>query len=388
MRGEVNLSDCGVRKIVDWQRQLKTLRQRKIYGGYLEQRPHRFATLDAMRGIAALNVVIMHLRTGAHPEFVDGLHAPLAVDFFFMLSGFVLTLAYQRRLSAGWPTGAFLRVRLIRLYPLYALGLALGLMAAWRLSMVGHLPASVWCNRIALSILVLPTMTGSGPAFLFNAPSWSLCMELIANVFHGQFLRRGVAVTRVVFALSGAVMVWVLVRVGMVYVGMGANSVLYGIPRVLFSYCFGMLLFHYWERGTMRPKVPPVVLGLVLLASLVVPAIGRAEPWYEAFVIVVVFPWLLLAGASSELAPKYWATANFLGLTSYAVYILHEPLMLIWAPLMNRLGWHGAVMDTAWGVPCLLLVYLVAWLADRFYDGPVRAFLQRKLATERGTRLA
>jgi peptidoglycan/LPS O-acetylase OafA/YrhL len=85
----------------------------------------RFTLLDALRGIAALVVVQFHL----HELFGRLIfpHGYLAVDFFFMLSGFVLRFAYQQRLDTGWSLSRFLRVRLIRLYPLYLLGLLLGL---------------------------------------------------------------------------------------------------------------------------------------------------------------------------------------------------------------------------------------------------------------------
>lgn len=75
-----------------------------------------FVTLDALRGIAAIAVVTFHF----HEYFFQYTnHGYLAVHFFYMLSGFVLSYAYQQRLDAGWKCAAFLKTRLIRLYPMF-----------------------------------------------------------------------------------------------------------------------------------------------------------------------------------------------------------------------------------------------------------------------------
>lgn len=83
----------------------------------------RFVTLDAMRGIAALVVV------GRHFTDASGGHAAqfsyLAVDVFFLLSGFVLSLSYRRRFDAGMSAAEFMKLRVIRLYPLYFVGISL-----------------------------------------------------------------------------------------------------------------------------------------------------------------------------------------------------------------------------------------------------------------------
>ena len=89
---------------------------------------NRYITLDAMRGIAALFVVARHfsgLRGAADPQF-----SFLAVDLFFLLSGFVLSFSYDERIAAGMSPAAFLMKRIIRLYPLYFLGIALGIAIA------------------------------------------------------------------------------------------------------------------------------------------------------------------------------------------------------------------------------------------------------------------
>ena len=78
---------------------------------------HVYATLDGIRGIAAALVAMRH--AGALFPGWDFPNSGLAVDLFFVISGFVVASAYDRRLADGLTLGAFMRIRLIRLYPLY-----------------------------------------------------------------------------------------------------------------------------------------------------------------------------------------------------------------------------------------------------------------------------
>ena len=148
---------------------------------------HKLLALDALRGVAACTVVLFH-RASRMP-FPKGY---LAVDFFFMLSGFVLTFAYQEKLDGGWSTRDFLATRIARLYPLYLLGFVLGLLVALSDPAI-HFGPQGWVSAIP-NLLLLPAWVGphSKPphAFPYNIPAWSLFFEVVANVLHALFLRR------------------------------------------------------------------------------------------------------------------------------------------------------------------------------------------------------
>src|ERR1700733_8880100 len=92
------------------------------------QERRAYNTLDGMRAIGAFLVVTRHV-----PEFFGGFRAPesfLAVDLFYLVSGFVVAHAYGERLKAGGFVWGFFKTRVIRLYPLYIVGIALGVAAA------------------------------------------------------------------------------------------------------------------------------------------------------------------------------------------------------------------------------------------------------------------
>ncbi|MGA8939854.1 MAG: acyltransferase [Acidobacteriaceae bacterium] len=171
----------------------ETLSADATKGSQLEK-PHKFENLDALRGVAAILIVVFHIRPlfGNSPLFG---RAYLAVDLFFMLSGFVLSFAYQQKLDNGLPTTTFLKLRLIRLYPLYLIGLFLGFIYTatqvhYQHSSPGMLGSFLMLVP-ALFFLPIPAPTSlPNVAFPYDLPAWSLFSELIANLLHALLLRK------------------------------------------------------------------------------------------------------------------------------------------------------------------------------------------------------
>src|SRR5579863_2770853 len=95
--------------------------------GTMEKR--RFLGLDGLRGICAITVMLGHCELLFRPGVVV-CHSYLAVDMFFMLSGFVISASYDRRFEEGLSTRAFLAARLKRLTPVYWGGMVLCTLAA------------------------------------------------------------------------------------------------------------------------------------------------------------------------------------------------------------------------------------------------------------------
>jgi peptidoglycan/LPS O-acetylase OafA/YrhL len=346
-----------------------------------------FLTLDGLRGVAAIAVISAH--TTALLGFATA-RPYLAVDFFFMLSGFVLTYAFQQQLDDGLTTFSFLEMRIARLYPLYLLGFVLGalfLIMQERASS-HHLDAMTDLALVALGLLILPTpvdLRGRTDAFPFNVPSWSLFFEIVANIVHALvFRRRSTRFMAAVTAVSGACFLYFAHRLGTVAIGVQHRELLAGFARVLFSYSLGTLLFRAWKTGKMRVSVSPIVCALLLLAALLVPVPERFRPMTELLIVFFYFPALLFISAQAQ--PSVWLGKVFrnIGIASYAIYMLHVPAAMYFEHVWNIVRPHRLAHDAPWpGLLFIALVVAVAPLVDRFYDQPARKFLQNYWVTLR-----
>jgi peptidoglycan/LPS O-acetylase OafA/YrhL len=236
--------------------------------------------------------------------------------------------------------------------------------------------------RLGLAIVMLPIlswMSAGQFAFMFNPPSWSLLMEFVANIFHALVLRRGAVVCAVALILAAAGMAAVVVHFGYFSVGAIPSNVLYTIPRVVFSYTSGIVLFYFWRRRERRWGGLCAALCCLGLVVTLLPWFYVA-PLYDAALLLFVFPTLIFFGASCVISPLWDRAGEFLGRVSYPVYILHSPLMLIWPGVLKRIGRGTFLTEAPWGgIGLVLFAVLCGAVAERFYDRPVRAWLQRRL---------
>lgn len=231
----------------------------------------RFEALDGMRGFAALAVLLFHVgKTDAPWLFA---HGYLAVDFFFILSGFVIAYAYGARLLEGMSSSRFLRARLVRLYPLIAAGAVLGVAGYCKLYDRSTLLA-IFVTGIFLLPTPLAPQSEDRMALAINPPSWSLFFEFVANAAFALAAPRlsdrmlALVVTISAFALAASIALFNGVDFGAHW-----PDFLFGIPRVCFSFFAGVGLFRLWRRGWLaRCKAPLSALLFVLALLLLAPA--------------------------------------------------------------------------------------------------------------------
>ncbi len=352
------------------------------------EKPHVFHTLDILRGVAALAVMAFHyggsglLGTNLFP------HGYLAVDFFFILSGFVLAFAYQARLDSGWPSRSFLTARIIRLYPLYLAGTAIGFLFSFLQDRFGrnHLGMTEMLLTLVAGLLLIPSFglkqqSHESTIYPYNKPAWSLFFELIANVFHAFLLRRrSGAFLGATLCLTGAALIYSGHRHGSLDFGVKRADIVYGIFRVMFSYTVGLLLYRSWREGRFRLRISPLVIAALLLLTLAAPISGRFVAAYDLVVTMTLFPILVLAGAWSQPGPVFRKNFEWLGIASYAVYVLHLPIATFFSEGLRRVSHREPIHFAPWaGLACMLLSTVAALLLDRFYDAPVRAYLRRRL---------
>lgn len=353
---------------------------------------HVFLELDAMRGVAAACVMLYHYG----PFLSAGKVLPgayLAVDLFFLLSGFIIAHAYEARLQAGMGFARFAVIRLIRLYPLYLLGLTIGLlyMLGRDLLMPGRttlLP--LLANPLMLSLLMLPNLSQVMPLggmYPFDGAAWSLMFEMLINLAYGaaclaldaRRLRWIVGIGAVGLALSA-------LGFGSLDVGMTPRTLPGGLARVTFSFALGICLYHIYRRRAAAGRSMPqprfaFELVLVLLVCVfAIPAAGTARLATDLVCVLVFFPLVIWLGA--QLPSPAWLRPAYAeaGRLSYAIYILHAPLVLMYAGAF-KLIWHAdpSVVRPYGGLLFAALSLLAAALAVRLVDEPVRRRLGRLL---------
>jgi peptidoglycan/LPS O-acetylase OafA/YrhL len=332
---------------------------------------NRYLTLDGLRGVAALSVVLWH-----GPQWYSILRPSLAysaVDLFFVLSGFVIAAAYEDRLRNGLTTKKFACLRAVRLYPLYILGTSVSVISLLA-SIISHrsvtdFHAPLW-KALPFSIFLLPSpwFEGIKEVFPLNFPAWSLLCELVVNfVFAATFRLWTVKFLAAWCVFMGALIV---IFPSIIDGGWSQDNFWQGFARVFYSFPMGVLIFRLRNYATGLYMPRPVVL-IILFWGLIYMPVGLLSA------ALVLFGYPLLVACAARVEPtgveaKVYHTA---GLASYAIYSVHLPLMT----LINAIVLKINIADdaTALGVVFLLLIVVIGVLLEKFYDRAVRSYLTK-----------
>ena len=356
----------------------------------------KFLLLDGLRGLAAIAVVMYHADSAGRRTAVFS-HGYLAVDFFFMLSGFIIAYNYQGRLDTAWSSKDFFKVRLIRLYPLYFLGLvtgAAGLLLKNHIAHTGTSPRSL-VGVLALGALLLPIPQflrgGTHGAFPLDFPAWSLFAEAVANIFHAFFFRhRSTLAIMGWFMISVFFTVFFTIRYHGLSFGFNSSEILLAIPRVLMSYTAGMMIHRLWVAKRMSLAMPGWIVCLLLMLTLLCRPLGSWNALYDLFMVILVFPALLFAGTSARVAVNspLRHLYKYGGKTSYAIYVMR----ILDSGVLHP-GGHRAWSFTTASIPALdrrgvsFVGACVATIVYEKYDEPVRSALGRLLPVTRPQRI-
>ncbi len=332
--------------------------------------PGRFLALDGLRGVAAIAVIFDHVPQDMVNGFLPG--RALSVDFFFVLSGFVLAHAYGARLGGTMSPLAFMKLRLIRLYPLYLLGtlvaLPVAIVSAWK----GWASAETLMFAAPLGLLFLPTPqlpAGLNSAlYPLNGPAWTLFYELIANFVYAVFARfLTLRVLACLLPVAAAALVYTLFRhadvTGPGWLWAHADA---GFARVTFDFFAGVFLYRL--RHVWRAPALPVWLSIAAFLAIIGAPVSGAG--YDALAAIVMLPLLIMFAADAKITGVAARVCGALGRLSYAIYMLHVPLI---AALTLTVAFFGLSLPGFVFVGLLIAVAsLAAALADRYYDEPVR----------------
>jgi len=392
---------------------------------YLESKP-RYEILDGLRGVAAMMVILFHIfETYAHGQQHIN-HGYLAVDFFFVLSGFVIGYAYDDRWDKMTTWGFFKR-RLTRLHPMVIMGTVIGaclfFFGAAAFPKVLQVPLWKYLVCFVMGLFMIPTgpkmdIRGWREMNSFNGPNWTLTLEYIGNILYAFIFRRLPTVILCVLAACAAVLTldltlgWDLFGIfpvqeftrpdgtvmnfgGPQYHVKGGWSMtgqqLYiGFTRLLYPFLCGLIISRILPRHSSEknPSGSPFHVrggfwwaALALIVIFSIPCIGGKDGvpngLYQAIMILLAFPLIVLLGAGSKTTdPASTKICKFLGDISYPIYITHYPLIYMHmafarahrdAPL-----WIHIVMSAGVFVFSILLAYGML----RIYDEPVREWLK------------
>ncbi len=332
----------------------------------------RFHSLEGLRGLAAIAVALTHL--GLFWRHIV-CHGYLAVDLFFLISGVVLGHAYEARLVAGWRPTQFRAARVQRLAPLYLLGALWGGACAFVLARYGVGQSHVGL-KLLLALSFAPLLFGAGPIYPLNAPSWSLFDEFVVNLIFG-FAAPALTERRLNIALAVAfcaLCVATFVAGNFPAIG-GAEGSDWpgGILRAAFSFPLGLLLHRWHVAGRLpKPRFSAWLAPALVFGSFFVPV---ETPLYDLALVGLLFPGLIVVALANEPRGKMPIRLfDLAGLISYPLYVLHWPLaQLLRAGTANSVGLGAGLGFLAAGLP-------LAYLAARFFDTPVRAWLRRRQA--------
>ncbi|MGW1494265.1 acyltransferase family protein [Streptomyces sp. NPDC002402] len=339
-----------------------------------------FKTLDGLRGVAALCIVVLH----SHRYFGDLLpSAQMAVDLFFVLSGFVLAHAYEKRFREGMTPLRFMLLRYVRLYPIYLLGILLGIAQA--ISMMRYQGQEVMTNHqeqewtwtqllmdLPFAALMLPDPFATA-LFPLNGIMWSIFFELVANLVW-VLARRLLESTKVlvcVVLVFGALFTGASLWWGSTALGVGWNTFLGGLARVMYSFMLGVLLhrFHHFVRV---PRVPPLLL-IMALPTLAAFDLSAAA---QLFCALVVLPALVLLGAKVEPRGHMAFICCKAGLASYAVYALHKRLYMLSCGILLQFFGIRAEQYAPWiGLVFLASLVVGGVILAELFEAPARRAL-------------
>ncbi len=393
---------------------------------FADTKPH-YILLDGLRGVAALMVLWYHVFEGfafAKGSIIETFnHGHLGVDFFFLLSGFVISYAYddrwksrQRSTVNSQKTTAkslslkdFFKRRLIRLHPMLVMGAFIGLICFLLQGGVkwdgSSTPIHWTLIAFVLTLFFIPAypgasydIRGNAEMFPLNGPSWSLFFEYIGNILYALFIRKlSNKMLTVLVGATGILWIWFVAfdisGYDMIGIGWTLDVVNFfgGLLRMMFPFTLGMLMARNFRQKskvksqkTLFTKNIFWISIIILFALFSVPYFPKTSNIsvngiYELACIMIVFPLIVWIAASSDSAQSKFTLklSKFLGDLSYPLYIVHYPVMyLFYAWLIKN---QYFTLGETWQMVILVLTVCIvlAYACLKLYDEPIRKKLSK-----------
>jgi peptidoglycan/LPS O-acetylase OafA/YrhL len=367
---------------------------------------NRLEHLDGIRGIAAFSVMMGHVHW---PSALANLRfftsTPLWVDFFFVLSGFVMARSYLERIAGGMSVAQFMGRRFARIYPLHLLTLLAALayeLFKWGIFSSSSIDAhnvpfahnntfSFACTALLIHAL------GVLPASYWNGPSWSISAEFYVYLAFALCI----AVTR-----SRRALFWTLL-IGLQVLSFGILATFapdhgvetdYGFFRCVLGFGLGVIVEHFC-RGRVVPQVSGkswlnVVMAGVVITLVSITVEGTLIPLYAPFLFAIAV-WMLVqfrGGIVERLLRS--RLCQTLGVLSYSIYMTHAFFLglltnawrVLSRPLLFHSGPGAALLNEGLVLAFIGIVLAASWFCYRHVELPAQRWLN--LLFDRSKRVA
>ena len=412
--------------------------------GFADTKPH-YILLDGLRGVAALMVLWYHVFEGfafAKGSVIETFnHGHLGVDFFFLLSGFVISYAYDDRWrkpisqrdnettcqqvqGQSMSLKSFFKRRLIRLHPMLVMGAFIGLICFFIQGGVkwdGTSTPFHWVMiAFVLTLFFIPAypgasydIRGNAEMFPLNGPSWSLFFEYIGNILYALFIRKlSNKMLGLLVGITGILWIWFVAfdisGYDMIGIGWTLDAVNFfgGLLRMMFPFTLGMLMARRFMSQRVNKSTSQQVetqsstansqqskflkRNIFWIATIVLFALFSVQYFpktstvsvngiYELFCIMIVFPLIVWIAASSDSAQSKFTLklSKFLGDLSYPLYIVHYPVMYVFYSWLIKNQYFTLTETWQMVILVLTICIVLAYASLKLYDEPIRKWLSK-----------
>ncbi|PSO16442.1 acyltransferase [Bradyrhizobium sp. MOS003] len=338
----------------------------------------RFVVLDFYRFVAALGVFIFHLKlidTGISPAW-NGSYG-LFVDMFFILSGFVISYSYPSTSPGPRSYARFLIRRIARIYPLHLLTLLIFAILAL-MGISGPTSHASWTEFIQNLFLV--QAWGITDHLSFNSPAWSISAELFCYLLFPLFMllagRISPLMLAIIVALSYGILAHAHLPIWQERSQMYGATFDFGMLRALPSFLNGILLTVLFRLSSDYRKKPVAFAGIALFAVSILVLNFFAKP----DLAIILFSLAILVTATGESAFARFPGSDWLGRlgnTSYAIYMMHEVLLiLLFKPAWHYFGLQPS-MFPVFALVCCIVLTVVADVTYHYVEDPARKLINR-----------
>ncbi|MDD2781648.1 acyltransferase [Sulfuricurvum sp.] len=339
---------------------------------------HRFNTLDGLRGIAAIAVMLHHFNHSLFPN------ASVAVDLFFGLSGFVIAYSYYPKLYSNLSMYTYLKKRLIRLYPMFLLGLIIGVVALIIKSLYfqTNLSFAQIFTAFSMNLFYLPYLADFYvqigidriPSAIFptNDPAWSLFFEMFINVVLALLLliSKNTKFIISIVITSAIGLIGYSLYFHIATPGWGMHNFLGGIPRVFYSFFTGVLIFLLFNFLKSKVQaINPIYILFALFVLLSIPYSGKI--WLISTIFIVPI-FIVLGSISNSTNARINSANEYLGWISYPLYCIHFPILSIYSTFYSD---ENSYITT---LVCSVISIVLAHLLAKYIEEPMRFRLSKK----------